>query len=85
MEIAAYQPGVVGKATAATAEKAIPGVIALLDYMVKLHDDIQKTFPPGKLPPIQEVTMRPKEEIEAVIKGPLAPGGRSIYSVHWPV
>jgi creatinine amidohydrolase len=85
MEIAAYKPGVVGKATAATAEKAIPGVIALLDYMVKLHDDIKKTFPPGTLPPIQEVTMRPKEEIEAVIKGPLAPGGRSIYSLHWPV
>jgi creatinine amidohydrolase len=84
MEIAAYQPGVVGKATKATAEKAYPGVRALLDYMVKLHDDIKKTFPPGKLPPIDEITMRPKEEIEAVLKGPFAPGGRSIYSLHWP-
>jgi hypothetical protein len=28
--------------------------------------------------------MRPKEEIEAVLKGPFAPGGRSIYSLHWP-
>jgi 3-dehydro-scyllo-inosose hydrolase len=84
MEIAAYQPGVVGKASKATAEKAYPGVRALLDYMVTLHDDIKKTFPPGKLPPIEEVTMRPKEEIEAVLKGPFAPGGRSIYSLHWP-
>jgi hypothetical protein len=84
METAAYKPGVVGKASAAKAEKAIPGVIALLDYMVKLHDDIKKTFPPGKLPPTEEVTNRPKEEIEAVLKGPLVPGGRSIYSLHWP-
>jgi creatinine amidohydrolase len=52
--------------------------------MVKLHDDIKKTFPPGKLPPIEEVTARPKEEVEAIIKGPFAPGGRSIYSLHWP-
>ncbi len=84
MEIAAYKEGVVGKASAAKAEKAMPGVIALLDYMVRLHDDIKKTFPPGTLPPIHEVTARPKEEIEAVIKGPFAPGGRSIYSLHWP-
>jgi creatinine amidohydrolase len=52
--------------------------------MVKLHDDIRKVFPPGKLPPIEEVTTRPKDEIEAVLKGPLVPGGRSIYSLHWP-
>jgi len=84
IETAAYKPGVVGKASAAKAEKAYPGVRALLDYMVKLHDDIKKTFPPGKLPPIEEVTTRPKEEIEAVLKGPLVPGGRSIYSLHWP-
>ncbi len=84
MEVAAYQPGVVGKATKATAEKAYPGVRALLDYMVRLLEDIRTAFPPGKLPPIGEITMRPKEEIEAVIKGPLAPGGRSIYSLHWP-
>jgi len=84
IEIAATPEGVVGKATKANAEKAYPGVRALLDYMVKLHDDIKKTFPPGKLPPINEITMRPKEEIEAVLKGPFAPGGRSIYSLHWP-
>jgi creatinine amidohydrolase len=52
--------------------------------MVKLHNDIRDTFPPGKLPPIQEVTARPKEEIEALLKGPLVPGGRSIYSLQWP-
>ncbi|HHY46096.1 MAG TPA: creatininase family protein [Firmicutes bacterium] len=84
IEVFAYPEGVVGKATLASAEKARPGVEAFLDYMVKLHDDILKTFPPGKLPPIEEITQRPKEEIEAALKGPLAPGGRSIYSLHYP-
>ena len=34
-----------------------------------------KTFPPGKLPPSNELTQRPQAEIEAVLKGPFAPGG----------
>ncbi|MGQ9779747.1 MAG: 3-dehydro-scyllo-inosose hydrolase [Bacillota bacterium] len=84
IELAATPEGVVGKATAASAEKAIPGLQQLLDYMVKLHDDILATFPPGKLPPIEQFTQRPREEVEAAIKGPLAPGGRSIYSLHYP-
>ncbi|GAW94111.1 3-dehydro-scyllo-inosose hydrolase [Calderihabitans maritimus] len=83
IEVSAYPEGVVGKATLADAKKAIPGIEAFLDYMVKLHDDILKRFPPGVLPPIDEITQRPKEEIEAVLKGPLK-GGRSIYSLHYP-
>ena len=84
IELAATPEGVVGKATAASAEKAMPGLRQLLDYMVKLHDDILATFPPGKLPPIEQFTQRPREEVEAAIKGPLAKGGRSIYSLHYP-
>jgi len=41
-------------------------------------------FPPGKLPPVNEMTQRSAEEIEAVIKGPLAKGGRSIYTLAYP-
>jgi len=84
LELVATPEGVVGRATAATAAKAIPGVEQLLDYLVKLHDDIMATFPPGQLPPIEQVTQRPREEVEAAIKGPLAKGGRSIYSLHYP-
>ncbi|TET09250.1 creatininase family protein, partial [Candidatus Aerophobetes bacterium] len=36
------------------------------------------------LPPVEEMTQRPKELLEAVIKGALAKGGRSIYSLHYP-
>ena len=83
MEIFAYPKGVVGKATLAKAEKAFPGVEAILDYMVELHDDIMKKFPAGVLPPMEQVTNRKKEDVEAVIKGPLN-GGRHIYTLAYP-
>ena len=55
----------------------------LLDYIVELHDDILKAFPPGKLPPIDKVSQRSPEEIEEVLKGPLN-GGRHIYTIAYP-
>lgn len=84
IEIAAYKPGVVGKATLADPEKAKPGVVALLDYIEELVNDILERFPAGELPPIDQITERPREEIEAAIKGPLVEGGRSIYSLVYP-
>ncbi|HHY46517.1 MAG TPA: creatininase family protein [Firmicutes bacterium] len=83
IEVVAFPEGVVGRATAATAEKAIPGVEAFLDYLEKLVNDILAKFPAGELPPIGELTQRSREEIEAVIKGPLK-GGRSIYTIAYP-
>ena len=85
IEVFAYPEGVVGKATLADASKAKPGVVALLDYIEKLCNDILKAFPPGKLPPTEEVTQRRKEDIEAVIRGPLQKGGRSIYTLAYPM
>jgi creatinine amidohydrolase len=83
IEVKAYIEGVVGKPTLATAEKALPGVEALLDYTEKLVNDIMKTFPPGQLPPAELVTERDKEELEALLKGP-AHGGKSIFTLAWP-
>src|SRR5206468_2293991 len=83
IEVKAYIEGVVGKPSLAKAEKALPGVEALLDYIERLVTDIIKTFPPGKLPPMELVTERDKEELEVVLKGP-AHGGKSIYSLGWP-
>ena len=84
IEVFAYPAGCVGRATLAKAEKAKEGLEHLLDYMVELVNDIMERFPPGKLPPIEEITQRPREEIEAVLKGPLAKGGRSIYTLAYP-
>jgi len=83
IELSAYPEGCVGKATLVAAEKAMAGVDALLDYIVQLHDDIRSRFPPGVLPPMEDMTQRPREEIEPVIKGPLK-GGRSIYTICYP-
>jgi creatinine amidohydrolase/Fe(II)-dependent formamide hydrolase-like protein len=83
LEVVVTPEGVVGKATLASADKAMPGVEALLDYIVKLHDDILESFPPGVLPPTEKMTMRPAEEIEALLKGPLN-GGRHLYTVAYP-
>lgn len=83
IEVSAYPEGCVGKATLGAAEKAMAGVDALLDYIVQLHDDIRSRFPPGVLPPMEDMTQRPREEIEPVIKGPLK-GGRSIYTICYP-
>jgi creatinine amidohydrolase len=83
VEVFAYPEGCVGRATLAEAKKASAGLFALLDYLVELHDEIMKKFPPGKLPPSDELTQRSKEDIEAVIKGPFN-GGRHIYTLGYP-
>lgn len=84
IEIVGNPEGVVGRATLADAEKARPGVEALLDYMVRLHDDIMARFPPGVLPDASLVTQRfTQAEVDELLKGPLA-GGKHLYTVAWP-
>jgi len=74
----------VGKATLADVEKARVGVEALLDYMTKLHDDILERFPAGELPDAPLVTQRfTQEEVDELVKGPLA-GGKHLYTIAWP-
>jgi creatinine amidohydrolase len=84
IEVSAYPEGCVGKTTLAKAEKAKEGVDALLDYILLLHNEILKKFPPGKLPPVKDLTQRPDEDIAAVIRGPLKKNGRSIYTLAYP-
>lgn len=83
IELLSYPEGVIGKPTLADPEKARPGVEALLDYMVKLIGDIMERFPPGELPPVDKMTMRDKEEIDELLKGPMN-GGKHIYTVAYP-
>jgi len=85
IEVFAYPEGCVGKATLAAAEKAREGVEAFLDYLEKLVNDIMERFPPGVLPPVEEVTQRPKEQLEPVLKKPFEPGWRSIYTLAYPM
>lgn len=83
IEVINYPEGVIGRPTLADPEKARPGINALLDYMVKLIGDILEAFPPGELPPVDKVTMRDKEQIQELLKGPFN-GGKHIYTVAYP-
>jgi len=83
IEVAAYPEGHVGSPSKASFEKGKPGMEAFLDYLEKLVNDILKTYPPGKLPPIEGITQRNPKEIEPYIKGPLN-GGKSIYELRYP-
>lgn len=83
IEVVSTPEGVVGDATLADAEKAKPGIAAILDYLEKLINDIMKMYPVGKLPPIKAMTMRNRKEIEDVLKGPLN-GGKHLYTLGYP-
>ncbi len=71
IEVVSTPEGVVGDATLADPEKAIPGLNAIMDYIEKLINDIIEQYLAGKLPPIEAMSMRDRKEIEDVIKGPL--------------
>ncbi len=84
IEPVATPEGVVGAATLADPKKAIAGVSAVMDYMEKLITDIMAMYPAGKLPPVEKVSQRSKEEIDALLKGPFEKGGKHIYTVAYP-
>jgi creatinine amidohydrolase len=84
LEFVATPEGVVGSATLATAEKAKRPVAAALAYLTLLHDDILERFPVGTLPPIEEVTLFKKEEIEGYMKKPDEPGYKNPYRLWRP-
>ncbi len=82
MECICSPEGIIGDPTKARAEKAQAGVEHILDYLEKLVNDILTKYPAGELPPIEKVTQRRREDIEAVIKGP-SNGGRHIYTLSY--
>lgn len=83
LEVLIYPQGVIGKPSLAKAEKAYNAIDKVIDYLIKLHNEILERFPPGKLPDVKYVTERDKEEVEALLKGPRN-GGKSLYSLGLP-
>lgn len=81
MECIVQPEGVIGNPKLADAEKAREGIERTLNYLEKLVNDILEKYPAGELPPIDMMTQRKREDIEAVIKGPNEPGGRHIYTL----
>ena len=79
LEVVAVPEGVIGSATKGSAEKAKKPVAAALRYLTLLIDHILGTFPPGVLPPIEEVTLYRNAEIEGYLKKPGEPGYKNPY------
>ncbi len=81
IEIAATPEGVVGMAAEGKASKAKKPLAAILKYLTILHDDIRKVFPPGTVPPVEEVTLRSAEEMQPYLLEPLSQGWKSVYAL----
>ena len=65
IEIAGTPEGVVGDPTRSSARKAKRPVAAILRYLTMAIDQILDTFPPGTVPPVEQVTLRsPVSELE---------------------
>lgn len=83
IEVVSTPEGVVGDATLADPKKAEAGLTSIMDYLEKLINDIMEMYPAGKLPPVEALTMRDKNEVEEVLKGP-DNGGRHLYTLAYP-
>jgi creatinine amidohydrolase len=81
IEIAGTPEGIVGKATRGDARKAMRPLAAILRYLTLVNDEILQAFPSGKLPPVEEVTLRTKEEMEPFLREPMSPGWRPVYAL----
>lgn len=73
--------GVVGKPKNSTAQKAKRPVAAICEYISLCIDQILAKFPPGTVPPTEEVTQRLAQDMEPFLKEPGSPGWRSIYAL----
>ena len=81
IEIAATPEGVVGKPGLATRAKAKRPIAAILSYLTLTIDQILEAFPPGTVPPVEEVTLRTEEEMAPYLKEPGSPGWKPVYSL----
>ena len=81
IEIVGTPEGVVGSPNRASARKAKRPVAAILRYLTLCIEQILEAFPPGKVPPVEKVTLRDKKEMEPYLKEPGSEGWRSVYSL----
>lgn len=70
--------GVVGSPSKATAEKAKRPIAAILKYLTLLQDEILEAYPAGKVPPVEEMTLRKEKDMEPFLREPLSEGWKSV-------
>jgi creatinine amidohydrolase len=80
-EISATRNGVVGLQKLSEAKKAKRPVTAMCKLMVELVDNILELYPAGKVPPVEETTLRSAEEMAPYLQEPLSKGWKSVYAL----
>jgi len=81
IEIAGTPEGVVGKATHGDPEKAKRPLAAILRYLTLLNDQTLAAFPPGTVPPVEQVTLRTAEDMAPYLKEPFSEGWKPVYGL----
>ena len=81
IELAATPEGVVGHAAEGAPEKAKRPLAAILRYLMLFIDDVLTAFPPGTVPPVEEVTLRTEEEMKPFLKEPQSEGWKPVYAL----
>jgi len=56
-------------------------VAAILKYLTLVVDQILEVFPPGKLPPVEEVSLRKAKDMEPYLKEPESEGWIPVYGL----
>jgi creatinine amidohydrolase len=81
IELAATPEGVVGKPGMASARKAKRPIAAILKYLTLVIDQILEAFPPGTVPPVEQVTLRTAAEMEPYLREPQSHGWKPVYAL----
>ena len=81
IELAATPEGVVGKATHSEPRKAKRPLAAILRYLTLINDEILAAFPAGKVPPVEEITLRTEADMEPYLREPQSEGWKPVYAL----
>ncbi|MGD8400170.1 MAG: creatininase family protein, partial [Bacillota bacterium] len=50
-------------------------------YLTLCNDQILEAFPAGKVPPVEETTLRTAQEMGPFLREPLSEGWKSVYEL----
>ena len=81
IERSAVPEGVVGYPTRASADKAKRPIAAILRYLTLVHDEVMETYPAGKLPPVEKISLRDPKEMEPFLREPMSKGWKSVFEL----
>jgi creatinine amidohydrolase len=81
IERSAVPEGIVGFPTRGSAEKAKRPIAAILSYLTLVHDEIMETYPAGKIPPVEKISLRDPKEMEPFLKEPMSKGWKSVFEL----